>query len=256
MDERRPAYRAVVTAVRDLTPRMRRLTLSAPELAGLLPSGPDEYLGLLMPQRPGHLVALPEHGIHANIRAAVAALPDDRRPDLRWYTVRNHRAESSEIDVDVILHGDTGPGSRFATHAVAGTTLGVVEGAALFAGAARGVTWVIGDETALPAMARIVETAAAGARLHVIVETESTADALPLGDCASQTWVTRGAGLPGAALVDAVRRAPIPSDVNAAWVCGEQGVTATVRRHLVVDRGVRPDRIVFSGYWRWGRARG
>ena len=255
-EDRRPAYRAVVTAVSDLTPRMRRLTLAAPELASLVPTGPDEYLGLLMGRHPGHDFDLPARDGHTNIRAAVAAVDADRRPELRWYTVRAHRPDVGEIDVDIVLHGDAGPGSRFATSAVVGTDLGITEGSALFDPRIRGVVWVMGDETSLPAIARIVESADAASTVHVVVETESPADVLTLGTCASQTWVTRGADRPGTALLDAVRAAGIPSDVDAAWVCGEQGATAAVRRHLATERGIPTSRITFSGYWRLGRPRG
>ena len=36
-----------------------------------------------------------------------------------------------------------------------------------------------------------------------------------------------------------------------AWVAGESGVVAAVRRHLL-DRGQEPDRVQFTGYWRLG----
>ncbi|WP_226995578.1 siderophore-interacting protein [Gordonia phthalatica] len=245
-----------MTAVSDLTPRMRRLTLAAPDLGTLVPTGPDEYVGLLMGRHPGHRIALPEHGVHPNIRAAVAAVDAEHRPVLRWYTVRAHRPEVGEIDVDIVLHGDSGPGSRFATSAAVGTRLGITEGSALFDSRPRGVVWVVGDETAIPAIARIVECSDAATTVHAVVETESAADVLPLDSCASQTWVTRGADRPGTAMLDAVRAAAVPLDIDAVWVCGEQAAVAAVRRHLVGERGVPPARITFSGYWRLGRSRG
>ncbi|MBB1022545.1 siderophore-interacting protein [Dietzia sp. E1] len=36
-----------------------------------------------------------------------------------------------------------------------------------------------------------------------------------------------------------------------AWVAGESGMVAAVRRHLL-DRGQEPDRVQFTGYWRLG----
>lgn len=256
MVDRRPAYHAEVTRIRDLTPRMRRLTLAAPELAHLQPSGPDEYLGLLMPQYDGHDYALPAQRAQPNIRAAVAALPAGRRPDLRWYTLRDQRRDRCEIDVDVVLHGDAGPGSRFASAARVGSRLGLVDGTSLFVPPRAGAVVVVGDETALPAIARILEDAGPDLRVHVVIETESATDRLPLPACASITWVHRGDDLPGSALHAAVRAAEIPQNVAAAWVCGEQSAVADARRHLVRDREVPPDRIVFSGYWRLGRPRG
>ncbi|MBS7549180.1 SIP domain-containing protein [Dietzia massiliensis] len=36
-----------------------------------------------------------------------------------------------------------------------------------------------------------------------------------------------------------------------AWVAGEAGMVAAVRRHLL-DRGQDSDRVQFTGYWRLG----
>ena len=49
-----------------------------------------------------------------NVRSSLRAMPEDTRPDLRWYTVRAHRPEVAEIDVDFVVHGDAGPGTRCA----------------------------------------------------------------------------------------------------------------------------------------------
>jgi NADPH-dependent ferric siderophore reductase len=103
-----------VTAVRDLTPHMRRLTIAAAEFADYAPVGPDEYLGLLLPRNERVPLVLPANDGTGNIRAATASLPGAERPDLRWYTLRDHRPDSREIDIDFVLHGDEGPGTRFA----------------------------------------------------------------------------------------------------------------------------------------------
>ena len=38
-----------------------------------------------------------------------------------------------------------------------------------------------------------------------------------------------------------------------AWLAGEAGVVAGLRRHLVLDRGLRRTSVAFMGYWRRGR---
>ena len=244
-------FPATVTAVIDLTPHMRRLTLSAPEFADYAPIGPDEYLGLMMPRDDGRGLRLPGDDAD-NIRAAVAALPEEDRPDLRWYTLRAHRPDEQQIDVDFVVHGDEGPGTRFARRAAVGSRLGVRECTALYAPEADAHTRVIvGDETAIPAIARILEVAgSAGAR--VFIEVGDPADRQPLGDAV--TWVLREGSPAGARLVDAVRSAELPASVDYAWVCGERLAVQEIRRFLV-QQGVAKDRITFSGYWRLGEAR-
>lgn len=244
-------FPATVTAVVDLTPHMRRLTLTAPEFADYAPNGPDEYLGLMMPRDDSRDLRLPADDAD-NIRAAVAGLPEEDRPDLRWYTLRAHRPEAREIDVDFVVHGDEGPGTRFARRAAVGSRLGVRECTALYAPEADARTRVIvGDETAIPAIARILEVGGdAGAR--VFIEVGDNADRQPLGDAV--TWVSRGEDRPGSRLIDAVQRAELPTRIDYAWVCGERLAVQEIRR-LLVQRGVPKGRITFSGYWRLGEAR-
>ncbi|WP_226533656.1 siderophore-interacting protein [Microbacterium paraoxydans] len=246
-------FPARVSAVRDLTPHMRRLTIAAQELADYAPVGPDEYLGLLLPRSEEHPLVLPRNDGTENIRAAVAAIAEDERPDLRWYTVRDHRPDAEELDIDFVVHGDEGPGTRFAGRAQVGSALGIRECTALYAPLPETRSRVIvGDESALPAIARILETTDAP-QTHVFIE---IADAAEKQDLAGEvTWVERGGELPGARLHETIRAAALPEEIDYAWVCGERLAVQEIRRHLV-DHGVSKDRITFSGYWRLGEARG
>jgi NADPH-dependent ferric siderophore reductase len=80
---------------------------------------------------------------------------DDRRPQVRTYTVRRLDLEAGTIDVDFMLNGDHGLGSRWALNARPGDVIGV-----------RGstgrrqpeVTWylLVGDETALLVIAGLL----------------------------------------------------------------------------------------------------
>ncbi|NKE60016.1 hypothetical protein FXN61_25740 [Lentzea sp. PSKA42] len=83
------------TAVTELSEHMRRITFHAPELASFAVTGPDEYFGLLMATG-RELVMPPDDRI--NVRSSLRAMPEDERPDLRWYTVRAHRRDVAEID--------------------------------------------------------------------------------------------------------------------------------------------------------------
>ena len=59
-----------------------------------------------------------------NVRTAVAQIPEAQRPEMRWYTVRALRPEAAEIDVDIVVHGDSGPGSAWALRAAPGDRVG------------------------------------------------------------------------------------------------------------------------------------
>jgi len=246
-------FAARVTAVRDLTPHMRRLTIAAAEFADYAPAGPDEYLGLLLPRDEDAALVLPVNDGTENIRAAVAAIPEEERPDLRWYTLRDHRPAAREIDVDFVVHGDEGPGTRFAGRARVGSVLGIRECTALYAPLPETRSRVIiGDESAIPAIARILE-ATETPETHVFIEISDAAEKQELAG--EVIWVEREGELPGVRLQEAVQAAALPEVIDYAWVCGERLAVQELRRHLV-DRGVSKDRITFSGYWRLGEARG
>ncbi|NEE36697.1 siderophore-interacting protein, partial [Streptomyces sp. SID7982] len=97
---RRPG-RIHVTTVRSLrriTPRMVRLTLGGGDLSDFNSNGSDQHVALYF-YEPG--VELPRP---FTSEAARALLPT-ARPRLRRYTIRDHRPELCEVDMDFVLHG-------------------------------------------------------------------------------------------------------------------------------------------------------
>jgi NADPH-dependent ferric siderophore reductase len=252
---------ATLTGATWVAPQLRRLTLCAPGLAGWAPFGPDEFVGLVLP-RPG--TALPDlSGVTGpNPRPVIGAMPEAIRPDVRWYTVRAHRPELAEVDVEVVLHPDgevdEGPGARWARAARPGDTLAVQTGTTCYAPPADArVQVVAGDETAYPSLVGMVEGARGrDVELHVLLETARGAlPDLPTPECGRLTVVHRGDRRPGDALVEALVEADLAA-VDYAWVAGEQDLAARVRRHLVRERGVPRTSVYFCSYWILGRARG
>ncbi|CAM5337298.1 hypothetical protein SCALM49S_03134 [Streptomyces californicus] len=108
-----------------------------------------------------------------------------------------------------------------------------------------------GDETALPAIATVLEALPAGTGAVVYAEVADAAEerelpAPPGG--AEVRWVHRDRG---GSLVAAVRGAGADLDgVDAAWVAGEASAVRALRRHLVEDRELPKSAVEFSGYWR------
>lgn len=105
-----PQWTMTVRATWLLAPRLRRLTFAAEEFRTFTPQGCDEYFGLLTPP-PGRALVMPDPAA-LNARRAVGRIPEDVRPDLRWYTVAEHRPSVGEIDVDVVVHDHAGPAGR------------------------------------------------------------------------------------------------------------------------------------------------
>ncbi len=243
-------FPATVAQVGEPAKAVRRITLHAPEFASLELAGPDEYFGLLMPGPRGDL-ELPERD-RLNIRAAVAALPEERRPVLRWYTIRSLDPAAASIDVDIVTHGESGPGSAWASRTVPGDRVGFRQCGALFMPPRSGRACIVGDETSAPAVAAILERYGLS-ESRIIVEIPDEDHLTPLPEHPG-LWIVRRSGLPGERALDALR------DEDAArfdyfYLCGESRLATSCRRHLVRERGIDKHRIVFSGYWKLGQAR-
>ena len=108
---------------------------------------------------------------------------------------------------------------------------------------------LVGDGTALPAIARRLEELPAGARVTAIVQLADAADRRALATRAALDlhWV---ADAP--ALVDAVRAWDPPAGEGYVWCAGEAHTMATLRRLVVNDKGHSPQAIRAAAYWKRG----
>lgn len=106
---------------------------------------------------------------------------------------------------------------------------------------------LIGDETALPAIARFAEELTPGLEAQAVVEIADEAERqdLPI----PVTWVHREGGED---LLTTLRAMEFPTEGTVAWVAGEAGAVRRVRMHLRRDRGL--DTVHATGYWRRGAA--
>ncbi len=253
-------FEATVAAVRDLNSSVRRLTFAAPEFTGYELAGPDEYFGLLMPGADGRL-HLPD-AERVNVRAAVSEMPEEEQPGLRWYTIRALRRDRGEVDVDIVTHGDSGPGSTWALRAQVGDTVGFRSGGALYTAFESARQLFVADETAVPALLAVLEERARrglpglGQDVSAHVEVPSPEILEGFEVPADVTVHVRGAANPGSAVLAALTADPASTaGFDYAWACGESGLATSLRRHLV-EVGMDKKSITFSGYWKLGAARG
>jgi NADPH-dependent ferric siderophore reductase len=113
---------------------------------------------------------------------------------------------------------------------------------------------IVGDASALPAVAVAVERLPQHARGHVVVEVLDEADQLDLEppEGVELVWVHQGDARPGACLVEAVRALPWPDDDVHAFVHGEAAAVKELRGYLRLERSLGLERLSISGYWRLG----
>ncbi|SCE96971.1 siderophore-interacting protein [Micromonospora chokoriensis] len=232
------------------TPHLIRLVLGGDELTGL-PVGEftDHYIKVVFPQ-PG--VAYPQPLDLAAIRRD---LPREQWPRQRAYTVRRWDPLAQELTVDVVYHGDEGLAGPWAAGLRPGDPVHFVGPGGAYA-PSPDADWhlLVGDESALPAIAAALERLPLGAPAHVFVEIADPDEEQKLlsPGAVELTWLHRGERPVGEALVEAVRALEFPAGQVHAFVHGEAAFVRHLRRLLRGERGVPLDRLSISGYWRSG----
>ncbi|BCY07531.1 siderophore-interacting protein [Actinoplanes sp. L3-i22] len=278
-----------------LSPSFVRVTFTGDDLDRFADNGFDQRIKLILPLPGAGLDDLPTG---EDWYTRWRSLPADRQNPIRTYTVRKVRAAAREVDVDMVLHGVSGPASRWAVAAGPGTVACLLGPNAAFAGNSGGIDFhpapgtnrvlLVGDETAVPAIASILSRLPAGTRGEALLEVPESGDQLLLDAPAGVrvTWLPRDGADHGVKLVPAVQAAAahllgdaagvttadledvdvdedllweVPDGTEAtdgfyAWLAGEAAVIKTLRRHLVGTCGVDRRAVAFMGYWRLGKA--
>jgi NADPH-dependent ferric siderophore reductase len=229
----RPWTLSVVSAM-DVTPRMRRVRLTADNLDEFRPRAGQEIV-LQIPQDTGD-------------------------PARRHYTIRAFDPQTRLIDVDFVLHGEHTPGVRWALDARPGEAIDI-RGPRGRIGLAAQADWHLfsGDETAQPAIFGMVEALGDGAAAHVFLEIGDDADKQPLNARAAVTltYLPRNGAKPGPSriLLDAIQGFALPKGKGHAIIIGETSNVRAQRQHLLAQ-GLAKDQIYAEGYWRPGRIGG
>ncbi|WP_405802570.1 siderophore-interacting protein [Streptomyces halstedii] len=245
------AQGAQVVRTERITPHMVRVVLGGDGLADFTLAGfTDHYIKLCF---------APEGADYAHpfdMARIREEYPREQWPTTRTYTVRSWDPAAREMAVDFVVHGDEGLAGPWAARAVPGdqvTFLGPGGGYAPEASA----DWhlLVGDESALPAIAAALEQMPAGATARVFVEVPDSAEEQKLlaPDRVEVTWLHRGDRPVGELLTAAVTELEFPEGEVQAFVHGEAGFVKEIRRHLRLERQLPLARLSISGYWRLGQ---
>ncbi|MGO1885623.1 MAG: siderophore-interacting protein [Citricoccus sp.] len=251
-----------VRRVEQITPRYRRIVLVGEDLAAGYPFirfTPSDHVKVYFPdQESGTIVAYRETDDGWQVDSSEGA------PIRRDYTPRAWDPASGELSLDFVVH-EHGIAGAWARDAQPGDPLVVMGPRA---------NWLLpqnyshylalGDETALPAIARLIEEAPAGAHVTALVEIAGPAEEQRLtpaeGTTADLRWVHRDSApvLKGhlSALETAVRELELPTETSGLYVfaAGEAGVMKPIRRHFRRELGMPKHQISVDGYWKRGTA--
>lgn len=238
-----------------ITPHLIRITAipaNPPEISRFVDTGhTDSYVKVIF-RKDG--VAYPVPFDMARVRAE---LPREQWPTLRSYTLREVDPRSAELVIDFVYHGDAGLAGPWAANAHAGSELLVVgPGGGYSPDPTADWHLMAGDDAALPAISASLAQVPAGVPVHAVIEVESPGDRQHL-ECPGELrvdWLHRGehTGDPETMLVEHILALEFPPGRVHAFVHGETGAVKLLRRHLVGERGLTPEQLSISGYWRRG----
>jgi NADPH-dependent ferric siderophore reductase len=238
-----------VESTERLTPSLVRVVLGGPGLVDFaMPDDTDAYVNIAIPP--------PDvpYGPIFDPKAAREAHPREWWPARRRYTVRWWDAESRRLALDFVVHGAEGVAGPWAENAVPGDVL-VFEGPGGGYRPDPDADWhlLLGDESALPAIAASLEVLPAGARAVVRLVVDGPDGEVPLLSAADLdlAWLHRvTADDPARLLPDAVETVDFPPGRVHAFVHGEADEIRALRKHLLHDRGLARADMSCSPYWR------
>lgn len=217
----------MVTAVEDITPRMRRIQVTSPELKDF------RYL-------PGQDMAL-------------AFARSDGLTVRRRYTIRHFDRNRLLMDLDFVMHGD-GPGMRWAEGARAGAAIDAIGPRGKIT-LAPDSDWHLfaGDATAVPGALAMLEavTSAVAARAFLQIDNAEERQPFDRKELQQVNW-RYGAGAVEP-LTSAVAEADLPAGHGHAYLAGEVALVLALKNSLL-SLGWTADQISAKAYWNRGRA--
>lgn len=257
MSPRAPRPQTVLTVVRTerISPHLVRVHLGGPGFPAFLDAADpdklattDKYVKMLF-ARP-ELGLTPPYDLDA-LRGTLA--PEDM-PVRRTYTIRSVGAES--LAIDFVVHGDEGVAGPWAASAQPGDLVAFNGPGGMYTPADGATHLLLGDDSAIPAIAAALEAMSPTATGLALIEVEGAADELALRgpDGVELRWLHRGDREEGTALSAAVAELERIADPVDVFAHGERGAMKAIRAVLQDGWGLDRRALSLSAYWALGRA--
>ena len=231
----------IVNKTQLVTPHMKRVTLKGPDLCDFPCGYEGGYVRVLFPKDTG------DHNEQG-------ALKD--RFLMRSYTVRNFRNAAHELDLDFVLHGDSGPASKWAETAKEGDPLSIAGPGPVKRPSPRS-DWVLfaGDMTSLPAIAVNLENLPKETEGKAIILIESDQDRIDLKEPPKfhVHWITDSDAKRGTkALITEFENTTLKGCEPFVWAAGEFELMRSARKYVKRFDTLSKDSIYVSSYWKTG----
>lgn len=216
-----------VREVQSLTPQMLRIIFGGEDLADFASMSPDDHVKLFFNNENGF--------------------------EMRDYTPRAYDNVARELVIDFALH-DNGIATDWARNAKVGDTLqiGGPRGSVVVDGNPE--WWVlVGDETAIPAIARRLEELPENSRVTAIIAITDPHEQQQFKSAAQAEikWLFRPESekTDATKLLAALENAEFPAGEGFIWVACEAHITRKIREYLLVNRHHPKHHLSAKGYW-------
>ncbi len=212
----------VVTQVEIVSPNVRRISLGGAQLAGFCSLGFDDHIKLIWPGEGEQVI-------------------------MREYTPRHYDAERGQLVLEFVLH-QHGIATDWAMQAYPGVSLKIA-GPRSSTIIPDTYDWqlLIGDETALPAIARRLQELPASSKVMVFAKTADARDQRHFDSAArfEVQWFADDADL-----LAALKNLTLPAGQGFVWAAGEHHCIQALQAILRDEKGHSSEHLRCSAYWR------
>jgi NADPH-dependent ferric siderophore reductase len=259
----RPVHTFQVISSEQLTPHMIRLVLGGSGFDTFKPSEfTDSYVKFVIVRNDVDVSALPK----PLTLDSFSELPEEHRPVVRTYTIRNADPDRREITVDFVVHGEHGVAGPWAASVQPGDPAYLMGPSGAYS-PDPDADWhlLVGDEAGLPALSAALEALPPNAIGRAFIEISGPEDEVSLSapEGVEIRWIYRGGRADLVPEEQAGDNAPLIAAVKeSAWLPGQaqvfihgeaQAVMHNLRPYIRKERGVDAKWASISGYWRRGR---
>ncbi|MDR6903859.1 siderophore-interacting protein [Rhizobium miluonense] len=243
-----PNFREIsVVDAYDITPHMRRVVVATDDARHFVDGG--LHVRLLIPPK-GREPVWP----HTEPDGRIHWPKGDDALTIRAYTIRSIDLERGEMSIDFVVHeGDDVPGATWAMTARRGDRAGLIGPGGGGVPTARKLI-LAGDETALPAIARIAASVPADAVLRIFLEVAGKQEEQSLTSSASMdiTWLHRNDAAAG--MTDTLERilrdiVPAVDPETFVWAACEQKQARAIRTFVKSEIARDPSTFSIAAYW-------
>ena len=238
-----------VARIQQLAHPFTRVTFRGGDLEHFQSIGPDQFLYLLLPP-----AGRSDLTIDATFEwSQYQTMPESERPLGAYYTVRHHRPDAAELDIDIVRHaheGHEGKVGRWLKHAKPGDPVALWGPRMAYSPPpATQRQLLLGDETALPAIASILDAGPIATYVEAIVELDpKTILNLPKVSALKVTRLDRPTANKSR-LLAALRQRPL-KQADYVWGAGEFELMRELRSYFRDSRKMPANQIAIVGYWR------